>query len=169
MKRERESVEIQGFDVAKCLMLLSQSLETKPKDHSDSEVFECKTCHRRFSSFQALGGHCASHKKPKLMGDQNANEQTQFPSLSIKPKRHECSICGQEFPTGQALGGHMRKHRATMNEGFSPPLPAVSTVQVLKRSNSSRRVVCLDLNLTPLENDLQVLFGTKAPKIDLCI
>ena len=149
-------------------MLLSQSLETKPKDHSMSEVFECKTCHRRFSSFQALGGHRASHKKPRLMGEK-ANEQAQFLSLSTKPKTHECSICGQEFSTGQALGGHMRRHRDSMNRSFSP-FPVVSTVQVLKRLNSCRRVVCLDLNLTPLENDLQVLFGTKAPKVDyLCI
>ncbi|XVE96825.1 hypothetical protein REPUB_Repub02eG0256400 [Reevesia pubescens] len=169
MKRERESVDqVQGFDIAKCLMLLSQGLKTKTEEHnSESEVFECKTCHRRFSSFQALGGHRASHKRPKLMGEK-ANEQSQFLSLSTKPKTHECSICGQEFSTGQALGGHMRRHRAAMNESFSS-FPIVSTVPVLKRSNSSRRVVCLDLNLTPLENDLQILFGTKAPKVDLCI
>ncbi|XP_012483278.1 zinc finger protein ZAT11 [Gossypium raimondii] len=167
MKRERESVEIEGFDIAKCLMLLSQGLETKPKEHSVSEVFECKTCHRCFPSFQALGGHRASHKRPKLMGDK-PNETTQFLCLSTKPRTHECSICGQEFSTGQALGGHMRRHRAAMNETFSP-FPLVPTVPVLKRSNSSRRVVCLDLNLTPLENDLQVLFGNKAPKVDLCI
>ncbi|XP_073273901.1 zinc finger protein ZAT5 [Primulina huaijiensis] len=28
-------------------------------------VYECKTCSRTFPSFQALGGHRASHKKPK--------------------------------------------------------------------------------------------------------
>ncbi|XVF14268.1 hypothetical protein REPUB_Repub12eG0207300 [Reevesia pubescens] len=171
MKRERESVEIHGFDIANCLLLLSQSLEeTKPKHHFVSEVFECKTCHRRFTSFQALGGHRASHKRPKFMGYQKPNELTQFLSLSTKPKIHECSICGHEFSMGQALGGHMRRHRAaTMNQSFLP-FPVVSTVLVmLKRSNSSRRVVCLDLNLTPLENDLQVLFGTKAPKVDHCI
>ncbi|KAF2300692.1 hypothetical protein GH714_015184 [Hevea brasiliensis] len=28
-------------------------------------VYECKTCNRSFPSFQALGGHRASHKKPK--------------------------------------------------------------------------------------------------------
>lgn len=28
-------------------------------------VYECKTCGRTFSSFQALGGHRASHKKPR--------------------------------------------------------------------------------------------------------
>lgn len=30
-------------------------------------VYECKTCNRTFPSFQALGGHRASHKKPKAM------------------------------------------------------------------------------------------------------
>lgn len=28
-------------------------------------VYECKTCNKRFRSFQALGGHRSSHKKPK--------------------------------------------------------------------------------------------------------
>ncbi|KAL1201463.1 Zinc finger protein ZAT5 [Cardamine amara subsp. amara] len=28
-------------------------------------VYQCKTCDRTFPSFQALGGHRASHKKPK--------------------------------------------------------------------------------------------------------
>ncbi|KAH0673536.1 zinc finger protein ZAT5-like [Solanum tuberosum] len=37
-------------------------------------VYECKTCNRTFSSFQALGGHRASHKKPK--------------PLTIEPKKH---------------------------------------------------------------------------------
>ncbi|KAE8689766.1 Zinc finger protein ZAT11 [Hibiscus syriacus] len=143
MKRERESVEIQGFDIAKCLMLLSQGLQTRPKV---SEGFECKTCHRCFPSFQALGGHRASHKRPKLAGDK-PNEILSLSSTN--PKTHECSICGQEFSRGQALGGHMRRHRVSVNESFSP-FPLVSMVPVLKRSNSSKRVVCLDLNLSPL-------------------
>ncbi|KAL8241174.1 hypothetical protein R6Q59_014529 [Mikania micrantha] len=29
-------------------------------------VYECKTCSRTFASFQALGGHRASHKKPRI-------------------------------------------------------------------------------------------------------
>lgn len=30
-------------------------------------VYECKTCNKTFPSFQALGGHRASHKKPKAL------------------------------------------------------------------------------------------------------
>ena len=38
-------------------------------------VYECKTCNRTFPSFQALGGHRASHKKLKAnMGDDHKNK-----------------------------------------------------------------------------------------------
>ncbi|KAG8390869.1 hypothetical protein BUALT_Bualt01G0128500 [Buddleja alternifolia] len=126
-----------------------------------NRVFTCKTCNRQFSSFQALGGHRASHKKPKLTaGDQ--------PSTPPKPKTHECSICGLEFPIGQALGGHMRRHRATINidhNHHNQTLPSLSLsppahVPIVKKSNS-RRVLWLDLNLTPSEN--KFVFGKVAP------
>ncbi|WP_423797087.1 C2H2-type zinc finger protein, partial [Mycobacterium tuberculosis] len=74
-----------------------------------------KTCNRKFSSFQALGGHSASHKKPKSSLDGN----NQASIVSNKAKVHECSICGVEFAIGQALGGHMRRHRAAAtNEAY---------------------------------------------------
>ncbi|KAL5212821.1 hypothetical protein ABZP36_023668 [Zizania latifolia] len=43
-------------------------------------VYECKTCNKCFPTFQALGGHRASHKKPRLAGadedNVNANSST---------------------------------------------------------------------------------------------
>ncbi|TKY52837.1 Zinc finger protein ZAT11 [Spatholobus suberectus] len=143
MKRQRDEVESIGL--ANCLMLLSHPRESKPQKPLGPVEFECRTCKRKFSSFQALGGHRASHKKPKL----DVKEQGKFLRLGNKPKKHECSICGQEFPLGQALGGHMKRHRIAANEGFSSIDQVVVNVPVLKRSNSTR-VTCLDLNLTPL-------------------
>ncbi|KAG6789286.1 hypothetical protein POTOM_005377 [Populus tomentosa] len=170
MKRDREQVEL---DLAKCLMLLSKVGEA---DHEiltsyrpaaaapagtgagTGRSFSCKTCDKNFPSFQALGGHRASHKKPKLM--ESTGNLLKLPNSPSKPKTHQCSICGLEFPLGQALGGHMRRHRAPNNVDTTstgskdhelaavtqPPfLPAV--VPVLKRSNSSKRVLCLDLTL----------------------
>ncbi|KAJ0046937.1 hypothetical protein Pint_06236 [Pistacia integerrima] len=137
--------------MANCLMLLSHGRDLEAM----GRVFECKTCNRQFPSFQALGGHRASHKKPRLM---EGNLESQSP---VKPKTHECSICGLEFAIGQALGGHMRRHRAggLNNENLQP---------ALNFSANSRRVLCLDLNLTPHENDLELFkLGNKsAPMVD---
>lgn len=156
MKRDREMATI---DMANCLMLLSKVGETDQR----KRVFACKTCNREFASFQALGGHRASHKKPKLMMAASSGDifyQAQTPPVSPKkPKTHECSICGLEFAIGQALGGHMRRHRAAAAMGGGadglvtrPLLP----LPVLKKSNSSKRVLCLDLNLMPNGDDLKL-------------
>lgn len=138
---------------------------------TNDRVFECKTCNRRFPSFQALGGHRASHKKPKSTeSGANLNRREHSETTPAKPKIHECSICGLEFNTGQALGGHMRRHRGgggTVIED-QPPLSLVST-PVVKKSNS-RRVLCLDLNLTPLENDIiEFELGKKVTNLVNCL
>ncbi|KAI4339203.1 hypothetical protein MLD38_024167 [Melastoma candidum] len=179
MKRSIGGVEFKSVSsMAAHLMLLSRGHEyAASSDHNtgfSSRVFECKTCSRQFMSFQALGGHRASHKKPRTaagVGVDGRNESsTAGQSPPRKPKTHECSVCGQEFSIGQALGGHMRRHRATAL-GVSPDshdddsnveLTLSSTVQrvdlasvqipVVKKS-SSGKVLWWDLNLTPTEND----------------
>ncbi|XVF83606.1 hypothetical protein PTKIN_Ptkin16aG0503000 [Pterospermum kingtungense] len=170
MKRSFPNREVENnLALANCLMLLSRGGNNYEYAMSDSivprRVFVCKTCNREFSSFQALGGHRASHKKPKLTeGDDGSENQS-----PMKPKTHECSICGLEFAIGQALGGHMRRHRASLSENQRSPLSLSNeTVMapIVKKSHS-RRVLCLDLNLTPLENDLELFkLGKAAPAID---
>lgn len=161
MKRGREGEFETLNTMANCLMLLSRGGDFQSAVDSEIRVFECKTCNRQFPSFQALGGHRASHKKPRFT-EGDVNENTKLQISPPKPKTHECSICGLEFAIGQALGGHMRRHRAVaaLNENRVCPELSLSidseiqrAVPVVKRSNS-RRVMCLDLNLTPLENGL---------------
>ncbi|XP_050212859.1 zinc finger protein ZAT12-like [Mercurialis annua] len=156
MKRGRENAEI---DMANCLMLLSKVGKTTELEESatNGRLFACKTCNRKFSSFQALGGHRASHKKPKLIGD----DFLKLPSSPAKAKTHECSICGVEFAIGQALGGHMRRHRNNMGGDDKLATRGLLPVAaVMKKSNSSKRISWLDLNLTPLENyDLTLQLG----------
>ncbi|CAN4115043.1 unnamed protein product [Withania somnifera] len=41
-------------------------------------MYECKTCNRTFSSFQALGGHRSSHKKPKTLNTEYYNKKSYF-------------------------------------------------------------------------------------------
>ncbi|GFQ01969.1 zinc finger protein zat11 [Phtheirospermum japonicum] len=154
MKRNREGDDENNIDItamAKCLVLLSGRQDS----NNINRVFTCKTCHRQFTSFQALGGHRASHKKPRL-----AAGEDQPPLSPPKPKSHECSICGLEFPIGQALGGHMRRHRSTVNiqRTQNDHFLSLSPPQVVKKlMPNNRRVLCLDLNLTPLEN--KFVFG----------
>ncbi|KAL6654508.1 hypothetical protein ACP70R_007973 [Stipagrostis hirtigluma subsp. patula] len=78
--------------------------------------FRCRTCGRRFATFQALGGHRTSHRRPRvradglelLLGARPGKGAAAAAATAV----HRCNACGVVFPTGQALGGHMRRHRA---------------------------------------------------------
>ncbi|KAK6935915.1 hypothetical protein RJ641_032945 [Dillenia turbinata] len=151
MKRSREIGDVDtSLAMANYLILLSRGGDDELGSHNSGRVFECKTCNRQFSSFQALGGHRASHKKVKLV-DGEAGSLLELSSSPLKPKTHECSICGLEFAMGQALGGHMRRHRAMMSEKGSDPdlgrriktavAEQMRQVPVLKKSASSKRVL----------------------------
>ncbi|XWS56377.1 hypothetical protein CRYUN_Cryun09bG0080600 [Craigia yunnanensis] len=50
-------------------------------------VYECKTCNRTFPSFQALGGHRASHKKPKATSAAALVDEKirQFTAAAVSP------------------------------------------------------------------------------------
>ncbi|GKA23655.1 zinc finger, C2H2 [Tanacetum coccineum] len=77
----------------------------------DAYGYECKTCKKRFKSFQALGGHQGIHRKIKPNED-NFDDMCML-RLNIIPTGsfHRCKMCTKVFETGQMLGGHMRKHR----------------------------------------------------------
>ncbi|GAB4838342.1 ZINC FINGER protein [Ancistrocladus abbreviatus] len=87
--------------------------------------YKCTVCNKAFSSYQALGGHKASHRnKPSTNSDEkfSAAVTTTTTTAGLNPsgKPHVCSICQKSFPTGQALGGHKRCHYdggATNNSG----------------------------------------------------
>ncbi|KAK8561955.1 hypothetical protein V6N12_049010 [Hibiscus sabdariffa] len=145
-------------NMAYCLMLLSQGQTRKQSEPASSYVHRCKTCNRCFPSFQALGGHRASHKKPKVHHEEDDNMNTAL-SLRVtnkaavvssnggKSRVHECSICGAEFSSGQALGGHMRRHRTPTTTTTS----AVGTEDL--SSKKPRTGLQLDLNLPAPEDD----------------
>ncbi|XP_057781869.1 zinc finger protein ZAT5-like [Salvia miltiorrhiza] len=145
-------------------------------------VYECKTCNRTFPSFQALGGHRASHKKPKPAAETDqrksppaaadgqeeggGKELRKLTAISPppatqsdpnKPKMHECSICGSEFGSGQALGGHMRRHRPAPpppSAGARTPASVDENTTSHEAAEKARNLLALDLNLpAPLEDE----------------
>ncbi|CAN8258759.1 unnamed protein product [Cochlearia groenlandica] len=119
--------------LALCLLMLAKD---QPSDHKPQTRFQqpsqsrestkvsykCSVCGKAFPSYQALGGHKASHriKPPITIADDSTSPNISAVAGGEKPpnstaiapsgKIHECSICHKVFPTGQALGGHKRCH-----------------------------------------------------------
>ncbi|BAD81699.1 C2H2 zinc finger protein [Oryza sativa Japonica Group] len=115
-REEAESKEMESLRVhASALLSLSSPAASASQPTSSSSttegVFECKTCSKRFPSFQALGGHRTSHTRlqAKLLSDPAAAAAAA--AERDRARVHECAVCGVEFSMGQALGGHMRRHR----------------------------------------------------------
>ncbi|KAF5782107.1 putative transcription factor C2H2 family [Helianthus annuus] len=128
--------DIENMAMANCLMLLTRVGNSDLTSEPD-RLFRCKTCNKPFQSFQALGGHCASHKRLKVSDGRSP----------MKPKTHECSVCGQEFALGQALGGHMRRHRDETTG---------KSVHTAVKKESGTMGLCLDLGLAPYDVDLKL-------------
>lgn len=85
--------------------------------------YKCSVCNKAFPSYQALGGHKASHRKSSatassdavssaaaLTDNNNPSTSAASTTTATSGRTHECSICHKTFPTGQALGGHKRCH-----------------------------------------------------------
>ncbi|EPS61223.1 hypothetical protein M569_13576, partial [Genlisea aurea] len=104
--------------------------------------FRCMICLKSFSSYQALGGHRASHR----IKAGSSSPQTKYPINDDTDRRrgghHPCLICFRVFPSGQALGGHKRSHFITENNNYG---------RVGEASNSSAVFIrhFFDLNMPP--------------------
>ncbi|PWZ58227.1 Zinc finger protein ZAT10 [Zea mays] len=124
--------------------------------------FRCAVCGKAFATYQALGGHKSSHRKPTTperyaaalaaaatttaaRGDHS--DETTASSLSGSAASggpHRCSICRRGFATGQALGGHKRCHYW---DGMSV---SISVSSGMASSSGLSTVRNFDLNLAPL-------------------
>ncbi|KAF8113846.1 hypothetical protein N665_0045s0085 [Sinapis alba] len=132
--------------------------ETGHEDYKSSKnrggrgSFNCETCGKVFKSYQALGGHRASHKKNKtftaMASMKTEHEKTEY------EKVHQCPICFRVFTSGQALGGHKRSHGSN-NIGLRRELSVNQSVQSVKEEEEvSVKQRMIDLNLpAPNEDD----------------
>ncbi|KAK4486767.1 hypothetical protein RD792_006649 [Penstemon davidsonii] len=127
-------------DIAHCLIMLSKDKWNREEQEEEEKKFEddikfcfedsdgikvikgsnkvrgkykCETCNKLFRSYQALGGHRASHKRIKEAAESKGVENSGGGSKAavvVEEKVHECPFCHRVFSSGQALGGHKRSH-----------------------------------------------------------
>ncbi|CAJ2675359.1 zinc finger protein ZAT10-like [Trifolium pratense] len=133
-KRSRSCTEDEYL--ALCLIMLARgktnahdfnpnpAVTTDNNNVNNKHSYKCSVCNKEFSSYQALGGHKASHRKNSTTaaGTAGVDEQSTSSAATTTSsantavgngggvRSHECSICHKSFPTGQALGGHKRRH-----------------------------------------------------------
>jgi hypothetical protein len=133
-------------------------------------VFECKTCSKRFSSFQALGGHRTSHTRlqARMLLHDSAADHGASAADRDRARVHECAVCGLEFAMGQALGGHMRRHRGEAATAAADATSGAST-------QTDVAVVMPDLNYPPMEDcggdgqESSADRGSEHPLLDLLV
>ncbi|CAN0905625.1 Zinc finger protein ZAT10, partial [Linum grandiflorum] len=112
--------------------------------------YKCTVCGKAFPSYQALGGHKASHRKSVLAaGVTTTTTTTSSSSAAGAGKAHECSICHKSFPTGQALGGHKRCHYDGGAANNNAKAATSASEGVGSTTTSSHRGL-IDLNLPAL-------------------
>lgn len=136
-KRPRsESPPTEEEYLALCLILLARGGSTTTTDVAKETAspsppqppalnlsYKCTVCGKAFPSYQALGGHKASHRKSSSESGATATDNpstfntTTAAASASSGRTHECSICHKTFPTGQALGGHKRCHYEGGNTG----------------------------------------------------
>ncbi|KAL2460326.1 Zinc finger protein ZAT10 [Abeliophyllum distichum] len=121
--------------------------------------YKCSVCEKTFSSYQALGGHKASHgiknssataiasKDGHLSTSTSGATASNTPSLNLTGKLHECSICHRGFSTGQALGGHKRCHYEGVIGGGNKSSITYSAGTPSQSQSCGHTVRDFDLNL----------------------
>ncbi|XP_074586304.1 LOW QUALITY PROTEIN: zinc finger protein ZAT10-like [Curcuma longa] len=104
--------------LAWCLVMLARG-GLRPPTMTESVApskleHKCSVCGKAFASYQALGGHKASHRKPTNDEASAAAKSTGSSTSKLTSagggKVHRCSVCRKTFSSGQALGGHKRCH-----------------------------------------------------------
>ncbi|KAE8656124.1 Zinc finger protein ZAT10 [Hibiscus syriacus] len=118
-RTKRPRVPTEEEYLALCLIMLARDHAPAPVSTDKKHTYNCSVCNKVFHSYQALGGHKASHRKGNANEEQLSTSMTTSTpaggvtySTASNPsgRSHECSICHKRFPSGQALGGHKRRH-----------------------------------------------------------
>ncbi|KAG9130237.1 hypothetical protein Leryth_004294 [Lithospermum erythrorhizon] len=141
-------------------------------DHNT--CYKCNICDKGFSTYQALGGHKASHSNkvatiqeesnnPSTSTSRRTNTTNNITALNPSGRVHECSICHKTFPTGQALGGHKRRHyEGVLGGGGAKTSTGITTTTTsteggaTSTTTETKKLFDFDLNL-PASTELDCL------------
>ncbi|CAA0387680.1 Zinc finger protein ZAT9 [Arabidopsis thaliana] len=163
-------------DLAFCLMMLSrdkwkknksnkevvEEIETEEESEGYNKInrattkgrYKCETCGKVFKSYQALGGHRASHKKNRVSNNKTEQRsETEYDNVVVVAEKriHECPICLRVFASGQALGGHKRSH------GIGN-LSVNQQRRVHRNESVKQRMIDLNLPAPTEEDEVSVVF-----------
>ncbi|CAN8237306.1 unnamed protein product [Cochlearia groenlandica] len=157
--------------IALCLMLLARDDGDRnrhdlppPPITTTTMSFKCSVCDKAFTSYQALGGHKASHRKNLSLtlsndqGDEKSSTSSAITTVTNNgggrgntAKSHVCSICHKSFATGQALGGHKRCHYEGKSGSVSVSnSEGVGSTSHVSNSSHHHRGFDFDLNIPPV-------------------
>ncbi|KAJ0734475.1 putative transcription factor C2H2 family [Helianthus annuus] len=149
--RQHEKDSVEAFVRANARMIVQHAGENPTT--SNQRLYKCKDCNKEYDTFQALGGHRASHRAPKPETPAGGVSGEESGETHSKPKLHECKICKKGFEIGQSLGGHMRKHwRRDADNALVDNSSSSCSSSTVSLSNGEV-VFKYDLNLTPHENE----------------
>ncbi|XP_037421946.1 zinc finger protein 1-like [Triticum dicoccoides] len=177
-RRQRQRAPSEEEHLALSLLMLARGHRDRHLLPSSSPAQEhrCSVCGKGFPSYQALGGHKASHRpKPAPAGaDEPAATAAASPAASSSTtssgaggggRVHECSVCKKTFPTGQALGGHKRCHyegpvgaSAVASRGFDLNLPALPDIV-------TERERCMPAPADDYEEEVLIPLAFKKPRL----
>lgn len=122
--------------------------------HEEKLSYKCSVCGKAFGSYQALGGHKASHRK--LTGGEDSTisaaasaSGSSTAATSGSGRVHQCSICLKTFSSGQALGGHKRCHYDGSLGGGAASASAGRAASMSEGTGSSDKGFDLNLPAVP--------------------
>ncbi|CAL9161748.1 zinc finger protein ZAT1-like [Musa acuminata AAA Group] len=128
--------------------------------------FQCGMCRKVFRSYQALGGHRASHKRvgancvPASAGMRiHGEDSSGTTAVHHDAKLWECPYCYRVFVSGQALGGHKRSHlssSAAATASTSPAVPLLRPPSPFTSGANNDTNSGIDLNLPAPDDEAEL-------------
>lgn len=119
----RNTTNQEEEDMANCLILLAQGHNYEKSSHQSPttlDVYQCKTCNRSFPSFQALGGHRASHKKPKNLEEvKNSKPNIDHQQIENRPKLNDedhVTTLSLQIPNNNSNNNNNNKNKNRVHE-----------------------------------------------------